>query len=213
MTEFYNFLENIFITCKNLIILGDFNLHVNDKFNPTIVKFHDILSSFNFTQLIDNATHKLGNTLDLVLCDTSDTKVKDVHIDFNNRSDHAYIFFKLDHTINPKPKKTVLVKNFSKIDIEHFKTDIMTNFENFSSDVDGNFLNSLCKFNDLCSMCINNHVESKELTLDTNVVPKWIDCEFRSVRANRRKLYKRWKRTQTDTDRAEFENARRITHL
>ena len=212
LTEFYNFLENIFITCKNLIILGDFNLHVNDKFNPTIVKFHDILSSFNFTQLIDNATHKLGNTLDLVLCDTSDTKVKDVHIDFNNRSDHAYIFFKLDHTINPKPKKTVLVKNFSKIDIEHFKTDIMTNFENFSSDVDGNFLNSLCKFNDLCSMCIDNHVESKELTLDTNVVPKWIDCEFRSVRANRRKLYKRWKRTQTDTDRAEFENARRITH-
>ena len=47
LSDFYKFIENIFINLKNLIILGDFNLHVNEKSDPNVIRFYDILSSFS----------------------------------------------------------------------------------------------------------------------------------------------------------------------
>ena len=67
LTEFYKFVETIFINLNNFIVLGDFNLHVNLKCNPTIMKFYEILSTFSLTQLVHSATHKLGNILDLII--------------------------------------------------------------------------------------------------------------------------------------------------
>ena len=212
LTEIHDFIDSIFINFRNVIFLGDFNLHINDKYNPTILKFQDILSSFGLNQIVDEATHKLGNTLDLVIHNPCDTHIKDLIIDNDTQSDHAYVFFKLDCDTSSKPKKTVLLKNFSKVNLEHFKADIISKFENFSSNTDGNFSELLSNFNQLCNICINNHVESREVTLDTNVTPKWIDPEFRKMRANRRKLYKRWKRTRSDIDRVDFETARQATH-
>lgn len=212
LTEFYNFMDNVFINFSNIIVVGDFNLHVNEQFNPAIVKFHELLSSFGLIQIVENSTHKLGNTLDLVIHNVHETKIKELLIDFDNKSDHAYVFFKLEHTINLKPKKTVLMKNFNRVDLDHFKSDIESKFQTFSSNGDSNFSELLDNFNQSCVECINNHVVTREVTLDASVAPKWIDGEFKQVRANRRKLYKRWKRTNSDTDRADFVAARRMTH-
>ena len=211
LTEFYNFIDDVYINFSNIIIVGDFNLHVNHKFNPDIMQFYEILSSFGLSQIVEESTHKLGNTLDLVIHNVCDTKIRDLLVDFNNRSDHAYIFFNIEHAINSKPKKTVFIKNFNKVNLENFKSEITSKFQNFSN-VDSNFPDLLCNFNQLCNVCIASHVETRELTLDKSVVPKWIDGEFRKVRASRRKLYKRWKRTKSDIDRTDFEMARRMTH-
>ena len=212
LTEFYNFMDNIFINFNNIVVVGDFNLHVNEQSSPAIVKFHEILSSFGLTQIVEDPTHKLGNTLDLVIHNVCDTTVRELLIDFDNKSDHAYIFFKLEHMINFKAKKTVLMKNFNNVNLDDFKLDIASKFQNSSFNVDSDFSELLSNFNQVCHECINNHVETREVTLNTSVAPKWIDGEFKKVRANRRKLYKRWKRTNSDIDRADFEAARLLTH-
>ena len=56
-SEFYNFIDSIFMDFKNLVILGDFNLHMNNSFDSEIVKFNDILSTFGLTQLVESTTH------------------------------------------------------------------------------------------------------------------------------------------------------------
>ena len=94
LTEFYNFIESIFIHVKNFIILGDFNLHVNDVLNPDTIRFNNILSSFGLSQLVDQPTHILGNTLDLVITNQGEVKIKDIIVDQVNYSDHSFIFFK-----------------------------------------------------------------------------------------------------------------------
>lgn len=212
LTEFYRFIENIFIDLKNVIILGDFNLHVNEKSSPTTTKFYDILSTFSLSQRIESATHKLGNTLDLVIHNPCDTMINDIHIDFNNKSDHAYIFFKLAHNVDFQPKKTITIRNLNNVNLEHFKTDIASKVENLVYNTDGNFHEVLNDFNQVCNECIDKHVKTKTAIVNDNVRPKWIDTEFRKVRAERRKLYKRWKRTRCNSDRLNFENARLNTH-
>lgn len=214
-TEFYDFIENIFITLKNCVILGDFNLHVNETFNPLIAKFSNILASFNLNQFVVGPTHKLGNTLDLVIANNCDTVIRDVHTDFNTKSDHAYIYFNVGISIESVVAKTAMRSNLRDVNYDSFKTDIAAKVDNYVSNASNgdseNFLNSVNDFNDFCNTCIRDHVTTKQVKIATIPKPKWIDLEFRTARANRRKLFKKWKRTRSDEDRSNFEHARNNT--
>ena len=208
-SEFYNFIDNIFINLKSFIILGDFNLHVNEKMNPTITQFQDILATFSLTQFVDGPTHELGNTLDLVIGNNCDTNISNLRIDFNNRSDHA---FNVTNTVELTSTKSVLRKNFKSMDMDNFKCDIANKVHNYVSNVDSApFSEALSNFNELCSVCINDHVETKKVNIPSKAKPKWMDSQFRKSRAERRRLYKRWTRTQCPIDRTTFENSRTNT--
>ena len=78
--------------------------------NPTITQFQDILATFSLTQFVDGPTHELGNTLDLVIGNNCDTNISNLRIDFNNRSDHTYIFFNVTNTVELTSTKSVLLK-------------------------------------------------------------------------------------------------------
>ena len=210
LTEFYKFVETIFINLNNFIVLGDFNLHVNLKCNPTIMKFYEILSTFSLTQLVHSATHKLGNILDLII-HSCNTNIRDVHIDFNNRSDHAYVFFKISQDIELKSKKTVKIRNFNNVNLDHFKSDMLVSVERYESNMYSDFSVALRDFNNMCITCVNDHVETKEVNVNIRPRPKWIDSEFRKARSERRRLYRQWKRTKDDSDRANFVKAKQTT--
>ncbi len=49
--------------CTPLVILGDFNIHL-DK--PQAADFHTLLASFDLKRVLTTATHKSGNQLDLI---------------------------------------------------------------------------------------------------------------------------------------------------
>ena len=51
---------------KNTIILGDFNIHINDSMDANASIFQDIMAATGLSQWEDFPTHKLGNTLYLV---------------------------------------------------------------------------------------------------------------------------------------------------
>ncbi len=63
--EFVNFLEQNVIHQKNPIILGNFNIHINDPKDSEAMDFATTLSVMGFDQHVD-FTHRQGNILDLV---------------------------------------------------------------------------------------------------------------------------------------------------
>ena len=212
-SEFYTFLDSIYVDFKNLIILGDFNLHVNDTHNQSILQFNDTLSTFGLSQLVESPTHTLGNTLDLVVVNTTEVKIKDLTIDFNNKSDHAYVFFNISSMFSTTTTKSITVNNYKNVDLQRFKSDLSSKVDNYVSNVDTTiFADALNEFNNLCETCVNDHVESKIVNINVNSRPKWMDSEFIKSRAERRRLYKRWKRTKDETDRENFVNSRANTH-
>ena len=54
---------------SKLLILCDFNIHVNDKCDENAGNFMDIIMILGLKQHIHFPTHKAGNTLDLVITD------------------------------------------------------------------------------------------------------------------------------------------------
>ena len=57
------------MTYDNIIITGDFNLHVNEEDDPEMQVFINTITALGFNKVVDFETHNQGNHLDLVLAE------------------------------------------------------------------------------------------------------------------------------------------------
>ena len=67
LTEFPEFLSNLVLKTDTIIIVGDFNIHVDNTNDSLSVAFISILDSIGFSQCVHQPTHCCNHTLDLVL--------------------------------------------------------------------------------------------------------------------------------------------------
>lgn len=91
LLEFSELLSIIHANYAKSIILGDFNLHKECTTDTRVLDFSNLLASMDFTQHVNEATHKQGHTLDLVITQGVSidvTSVSDLTI-----SDHFCVFF------------------------------------------------------------------------------------------------------------------------
>ena len=211
LTEFHNFIEKVFVSFNNLIILGDFNLHVNQVFNSEVIRFNSILSSFGLSQLVDQPTHVAGNTLDLLITNQTQMQIKDICVDHVNFSDHSFVFFKFPFECNKSELKTVSMKIYKEVNFDDFKMKVTSKVKEFTEKQFNNFADAVNNYNLLCHDAIKDNVIIKTVNIG-KVRPKWIDVEYQQSRAERRRLYKRWVRTRSDEDRYNFVNCREKTH-
>ncbi|XP_061141855.1 uncharacterized protein LOC133158583 [Syngnathus typhle] len=67
LDEFSEFVADLVFNADNIIIMGDFNIHMNLPSELLTSAFQTLTDTFGFTQAVQAATHKNGNTIDLVL--------------------------------------------------------------------------------------------------------------------------------------------------
>ena len=91
VSEFVDFLADMLVKfTEDLIIAGDFNIHVNDLLNDDTQQLLSVLEALEFDQLVDSCTHNNGNILELMFTCIGN-KIKCINI----KSDG----FILDHCI------------------------------------------------------------------------------------------------------------------
>ena len=73
--EFADYLGNIVTAPGMLLIVGDFNYHVEDTSDTESCCFNNLIDSFGFIQHVANSTHRSGHTLDLVLSRSHDSLI------------------------------------------------------------------------------------------------------------------------------------------
>ena len=59
-------LVDIVTSNMNLVVLGDFNIHVNDIDDPNAGIFLDTMTALGLKQHVKSPSHKSGNCLDLI---------------------------------------------------------------------------------------------------------------------------------------------------
>ena len=206
--EFYSFLEILSINYSNLVICGDFNIHVNKPTETFVSNFNDILDTFSLSQSVHCPTHKLGNTLDLILHDNLVT-IDNINIEKPDRGDHYQIFFDINCNIKINSKREITFRNFKNVNLDNFKVDIENASNIFIQTCDrNNFSSSLSLFNQMFGDIVESHAPLITKQVNVNTQPGWLDQEFKSARSQRRKLYETWKTTRDPTDRQRFETTR-----
>ena len=104
LAEFADLLETVLFSAGRFIILGDFNIHVDNKSCSDAQHFLDLTDSLNLTQHVQVPTHIKGHTLDLVLTRTFEIPSLKLQVLDTPPSDHHLLCFDTD-LAKPAPAK------------------------------------------------------------------------------------------------------------
>ena len=113
--ELASLLETIINSSSELILLGEFNIAVNKPSDAGPATILDVLDSFNLVNKVDKPTHRLANTLYLIILDANLSMIPRIRVD-QLFSDHNIILFdmSLPHTVaTPKVKVYRKLKNIN----------------------------------------------------------------------------------------------------
>ena len=124
VTEFVDFLADMLVKFTgDLVIAGDFNIHVNGLFNDDTQQLLSAMEALEFEQLVDFCIHKSGNILDLMFTCIGN-KIKCINIKSDGFiSDHFLIQSQLTLVQNSCSILPKISRNFKDMDFGKFWSD------------------------------------------------------------------------------------------
>ena len=118
LDDFISWCANCITTDTNVVITGDFNMHVNDPSDPEAASLIDSMEALGLIQHVNIPTHRYGNTLDLVFTESTE------HINISNivpgefLSDHCLVMWQTSITRADLISKTITTRKMKEIDTE-----------------------------------------------------------------------------------------------
>lgn len=198
--EFQDVLAHMSSFPQHLIVLGDFNIHVDSQATSTS-DFLDILDSFGLSQHVNFPTHIHGHTLDLVITST-DFPPQSVKSS-DPISDHFTIIAEFEISIvSQSDRQKIKYRNIKSIDIEAFKQDVQRS--KLILDPSQNASDLATQYNDTLSSLLDKH--APEITRQTAPKPKnhWMNPDIVAAKFYRRRLERVWRRNPTQLNRSRF---------
>ncbi len=104
LDEFDEYLDCTVLCDELLCIMGDFNIHMNKPQDVDQIRLSSMLKSYGLVNHVDIPTHRLGNTLDLIITRDNDELSFSKPSAGYMLSDHFFVTTKLGF---PKPDLTV----------------------------------------------------------------------------------------------------------
>ena len=209
--EFSSSLESWTFDAGFLMIVGDFNIHVD---NPRDSKAcHEILQSMGMVQLVDGPTHSRGHTLDLVILREKEKwLVPSLEVRDHQLSDHRSIFCTMATKKPSASRKTITYRDTKHLDVEGVTNDLqgMKFFQRVSGaesieDQINNYTNILCDvFDKHAPLCTKKVVERPKT--------QWYTDKVRALKKERRKAERLWRQTGLEIHKQLYQKARENTN-
>ena len=117
------FLSDDSIPAENVLVVGDFNFHMDKPNDPDTRRFVQLYNPLGFDQFVTEPAHVKGHILEIVLC-RARTLVTSVNVDNLYMSDHFLLTIGTDLSRPRVPRKVVKCRNVKGIDRSPFRADI-----------------------------------------------------------------------------------------
>ena len=210
LSDFSSYLELLAASTSKVMIVGDFNIHIDDHNNYVGRNFLSLLESFDLTQNVVGPTHDGGrgqkrHTLDLVITRLSDKLLSDCVVS-DYLTDHAAIHCLVRMKRPPRPLKTVEFRKLKAIDVEHFSRDLagLPLCVSPSDDIDA----FLSQYNSGLVSVLDKHAPIIRKTVSIRPDNPWCTDEIRLAKRRLRKQEKKWRRTELEIDKQIFKDLR-----
>ncbi len=193
LSEFADFLGNVVTMYDQILLLGDFNIHICCK--PLSKDFCNLMDSFSFSQWVQCPTHIHGHILDLVF--SHGFSITDMEIGDSGFSDHKFLTFTsaLPRRSSTSSAPTRWVRYFSPTASDDFTTaykaadDLsVTNWslESFDTNTYFNLFNNTC-------LNIVNNIAPLKIKRSIRKSSPWFNDSIRSLRRNCRRVERKWR--------------------
>ena len=109
---------------NNIMLLGDFSMHIEDTSNPDNIIFNDTMEALGLIQHVKSPTHRLGNILDFIFSEANgQLRMSNCQVD-SYISGHAVITIDTNITKKRRPLTTMLIRDKSKLTMENMQSNV-----------------------------------------------------------------------------------------
>ena len=207
ITDFDNLLHELSTYPGKLVVLGDFNIHVDSPSSPTVRQFLDLIESHRLTQHIHEPTHEEGHTLDLVRSKYDDKLISNIEILHSLVSDHHSVCF--DANINHPPCEHIpssFTRDYRHLDEQVFAHQLKEAISIPSDDVPAEDI-----WKQYCSAIADTLDEHAPKVPRKRAIKKrcpWYTPEIHNLRRVQRRAERQWRKSHLQIHREIFVNAR-----
>ena len=100
--------------------MGDLNTHTNDPENQDTITFDDTIESLGLRNQVNFPTHRLQNTLDIIITAEDSSIISDIH-QSSLFSDHYLVHYTLTAPSKLTELKRIFYRKTKDISIDHLK--------------------------------------------------------------------------------------------
>ena len=198
-----------------LLLTGDFNFHFEKSDLKCVKELSDVTSSFGLSQFVVGPSNKFGHTIDLLFANSHEFDFNPIHPVDYSLSDHFPIFFEFPNIskITTTKKRVVTFRDIKSLNVPSFASHLSTSL---NSSLDGlgdnvTFCELLGVYNATVTSVLDNHAPVQRKTFTTAAEsPAWLDAEYKSNRATRRRLEREWKKSGLRTDKKAYVRQREL---
>ena len=198
--EFPDFLDVKSMSPGQLVMMGDFNFHMDEPETCYSAKLAEILSSANLKQHITEPTHEANHILDLIITKTEISNiVNNIQILKLSDSDHHWIHFNLPTGKTQFQKKEIWYRKHKQIDKAELCKDIQ-NSALYNKPAE-NISEAFRQYNETLEKIYEKHapLKSKVVTIRPNVL--WYNETIRQAKRERKRAERKWRKTKLVVDR------------
>lgn len=210
MDEFSTFLESILSRNEKIILCGDFNYWLDDPpSKPYTQEFSTLLDVNNLRNHVSAPTHISGHTLDLVITADDTDVIRNVVVFPVDHivSDHAFLLFEVSMARPAKFRKTITFRSYRNLNVSEAEPIISSNLANAMASPQ-TLMQRVDSYNSVLTSVRDQFcpLRTKEIIVRDDA--SWYDHRVASMRRQRRKAERDWRRLRTDEARATYTSAR-----
>ena len=204
LNEFSHYMESLVLSKDHLLLVGDFNLHVDVADDADATKFLDLIDSLGLKQHVNKPTHIHLHTLDLVITRTTSTIIQSIPRVDRYFSDHACV---IGHLTIGKPSAKITEVTYRKlksVDVTQFRKDIassdLCSAASITSDEPSQLVALSTLYDDTLTRLLNQHAPLLKRRVRIRAQVPWYSKEIAEARRQRRRAERVWRRTRLTSD-------------
>ena len=197
--EFTSYLEEVIVSNGHLVMLGDFNIHIDNALNNECIEFSRVLTSFDLQQHVAKSTHTAGHLLDLIITRSDTALNPSVDVLDHAISDHFTVLCELTLEKPSARLRTVNYRSVKRINMDAFLNDLRNGFTNVSDDL-ADVNDHVSKFNANLKDILDRHAPLKSQVVPSRKSCEWYDDRIRQAKQRRRRAERQWRKSHIKDD-------------
>ena len=210
--ECQDFLTEKCLLPEKLLIVGDFNLHMNDNTDSNVKQFENILHTLNLVQMIKEPTHEKGNILDLLIIRANDSTISSPEVIHESMSDHCIIKLFLNQRKPRPPTKTIVTRNFKRVNMNELRDAMVQSDLTDTVTKAASVTEKLCAFNNVVIDILDKFAPAKRKKIVIRPNTQWFCEEIKTAKKHRRCTERQWRKTRLQVHFEIFKKAKQDTN-
>ena len=191
------YLEQNISTTGDTLLMGDLNIHTNDAENQDTISFEDTIESLGLRNQVSFPTHRLQNTLDIIITTENSSIISDTH-QGSLFSDHYIVHYTLTTSSKLTELKRISYRKTKDISIKHLKNEINltlpTNQDHNPPDI------IVHHYNKALTKVMDKLAPVKTKTVSNKPKLPWFNDILACEIGKRKQLEKIWHKDRTNTN-------------